>query len=46
MPQTFVQLDIDDIADLDHGSAQCLQAGCDPLDISLMDVVIAIIDYP
>ena len=46
MPQTVPQLAIDDIADLSgEVSLFGLQDG-DVLDISLMDIVIAIIDQP
>lgn len=46
MPQAVPQLAIDDIADLPAGASLFgLQDG-DVLDISLMDVVIAIIDQP
>ncbi|MCP1468417.1 hypothetical protein J3E64_000084 [Sphingobium sp. OAS761] len=40
------QLAIEDIADLPDGPALLGQVGADALDISLMDVVIAVIDQP
>ncbi|WIW88762.1 MULTISPECIES: hypothetical protein [unclassified Sphingobium] len=46
MPQTMAQLAIEDIADLPDGASLFGLADGDALDISLMDVVIAIIDQP
>lgn len=46
MPQPPIQLAIEDIADLPEGMSLFGVADGDALDISLMDVVIAIIDQP
>lgn len=46
MPQTVTQLAIDDIADMGEGASLFGLTDGDALDISLMDVVIAIIDQP
>ncbi|WP_188063263.1 hypothetical protein [Sphingobium sp. KCTC 72723] len=46
MPQTVPQIAIDDIADLPAGTSLFGLQDNDVLDISLMDVVIAIIDQP
>jgi hypothetical protein len=46
MTEQIMQLNIDDIADLDATAAGISMAGDDALEISLMDVVIAIIAYP
>ena len=46
MTHTTAQLAIDDIADLGEGASLFGLTDGDALDISLMDVVIAIIDQP
>lgn len=46
MPQTVPQIAIDDIADLSAGTSLFGLQDNDVLDISLMDVVIAIIQQP
>lgn len=46
MPNNVPQLTIDEIADLSAGASLFALADEDGLDISLMDVVIAIIDTP
>ncbi|HUD93179.1 hypothetical protein [Sphingobium sp.] len=46
MPQTPIQLAIEDIADLSERMSLFGIVDGDTLDISLMDVVIAIIDQP
>ncbi|WHO38191.1 hypothetical protein PMI04_016745 [Sphingobium sp. AP49] len=46
MPQDIVPLAIDDIADMDDGASLFSLEDGDVLDISLMDVVIAIITRP
>ncbi|MEA3387873.1 MAG: hypothetical protein U9R64_01165 [Pseudomonadota bacterium] len=46
MMEQVTQLNIDDIADLDATAPAVSMAGDDALEISLMDVVIAIIAYP
>lgn len=46
MPIETVQLAIDDIADMDGATSLFALQGDDALDISLMDVVIAIVTRP